>query len=551
MGRSSQNNNNNINNTSTKKKKKHASLDHNHALFQSPLFWALTGLTGCLFLAAVVMHTMLLDVSASDETFSDDPLAALGSSGGDGMGRDHRQQWLRQQQNDKGGIYGEHRHHGNKHRQDRSGGGGSGGGLGNLFGLGGGHHRGGGGGGMEDKIANFKAHKEHERNFRQQNDEPSVREEFEQDHEYAQDNVSLEERVQTMRQPIPHPPPNAVPYDIYNCPATPPPNYPFVWSALDVLEHWNPDQTDVPSSHIHQSICVFDYHRDLDKAFAYRTAQVPFIVQQLPELLKTSLRWSTPNYLSHLVGTEPIRNEHSSNNHFMFWKTRAPVANFVPPTDMTDLTYDQWYARAHRLQEQSSNGAERDQTTLEHWYFRLNGMLEKHGYLYEELPFFDPSLGPSLTMIHPEEHRGINCRFGMKGVIAESHYDSSSNFIALMGGQRRYILAHPDQCQHMELYPQAHPSGRHSAVNWSTVVQEVRHDNVNADRPFAKAQVNEVVLQAGDMLYLPTYWFHFIVSLNINFQCNSRSGESYEYQDPITKCGFDRPAPHQKDHRRQ
>jgi len=86
----------------------------------------------------------------------------------------------------------------------------------------------------------------------------------------------------------------------------------------------------------------------------------------------------------------------------------------------------------------------------------------------------------------------------------------------------------------MELYPLRHPSARHSRVNWSTAHINWR----DGDRPFSKARVHEVVLQAGDIMYLPTYWFHFIVSLNINYQCNSRSGDSQENQHFISKCGF-------------
>ena len=35
------------------------------------------------------------------------------------------------------------------------------------------------------------------------------------------------------------------------------------------------------------------------------------------------------------------------------------------------------------------------------------------------------------------------------------------------------------------------------------------------------------------MLYIPSYWFHYIVSLSYSAQCNSRSGE------PPNKEGFD------------
>lgn len=356
-------------------------------------------------------------------------------------------------------------------------------------------------------------------------------------------------------------------YDIYNCPVEPPAEgYPFAWNVMTVLEHWNPDETTIPTKHqgsnqtkslsFHQSLCVFDWdvQEDRTKAFNYRQAEVPFVVQNLPEVLRTAERWSLPGYLEELIGDEAVKNEHSTNHHFMYWKTKYPQQNnhdfFVPPTDMVDLTYPEWLEKARAIQDQPSllhrrhrqhqkpNDPQQNETAHDkqpNWYyFRLNGMLHNHAYLYEELPFFDPTKGPSLTVVKVNEHRGINCRFGMTGVTAEAHYDGHNNFIAVLGGQRRYILAHPSQCENMELYPIGHPSARHSRINWSNANYNWR----DSERPFAQAQVNEVVLQAGDLLFLPTYWFHFIVSLNTNYQCNARSGESKMYESFISRCGF-------------
>jgi ribosomal protein L16 Arg81 hydroxylase len=47
-----------------------------------------------------------------------------------------------------------------------------------------------------------------------------------------------------------------------------------------------------------------------------------------------------------------------------------------------------------------------------------------------------------------------------------------------------------------------------------------------------------VVLEAGDILYIPAHWFHYIVSLTTNAQCNTRSGTPDTYSDAINKCGF-------------
>ena len=63
---------------------------------------------------------------------------------------------------------------------------------------------------------------------------------------------------------------------------------------------------------------------------------------------------------------------------------------------------------------------------------------------------------------------------------------------------------------------------RHSKIDWS----EPDYDKYPS---FATAKSNEAVMRPGDVLYLPTNWFHYIVSLNINVQCNTRSGRTSHY----------------------
>ena len=207
-----------------------------------------------------------------------------------------------------------------------------------------------------------------------------------------------------------------------------------------------------------------------------------------------------------------------------------------------ELPFDAWYKRAQFLQT-----SKKDQTKQEHWYFRLNGLEDsKNNYLYDELPIFKTDHS-TFFMIDPSDARGINCRLGMKGVIAECHFDPSRNWIVVMGGQRRYIISHPRQCPNLELYPRYHPSGRHSRVNWSTASRETLQNTSfvaadamteNGGRPFLQAMGSEVLMQAGDALYLPDSWMHFIVSLGISYQCNARSGQTTHYRREIHNCGF-------------
>jgi hypothetical protein len=283
------------------------------------------------------------------------------------------------------------------------------------------------------------------------------------------------------------------------------------------------DDATVPPFHF-DSICRFDYQTEYNKAIAYRDAEVPFIVYNAPEVSEVTERWKSMEYINELVGpTRQYETETSESNHFMYF--RAPAAKktslkgWKPPTGSVKMTFSEWLLKA----KQGHN------VTLderEHLYFRVSTTSNNH-FLFRELPFYQPK--ESLFMVKPNQQKGIHCRFGMKNVIAEAHYDGSRNMAASLGGMRRWILAHPNQCQSLYLHSKGHPSARHSKIDWSKPEYE-KYPN------FGSAQVNEIILKPGSVLYLPTDWFHYIVSLNINFQCNTRSGSSHEYDRDISMC---------------
>lgn len=337
----------------------------------------------------------------------------------------------------------------------------------------------------------------------------------------------------------------AVPYDIFNCPDEPPEGYPYAWNLLEILKAWPPDDPN-PRPQVYQGLCVFDFEKDQEKALAYREEELPFVVRNDPEVLRTVQRWNDPEYMHRMLEGVRHRAEYSESNHFMYWnpprggkkknnrfaKDRG-LKDWQQPTEMIRMTYEEWLAKANTTDD-SQLGPE-----MPHWYFRLIGCGEtgpegqcdrgSSEYLFDELTFFQPR--ETLYMVEPGEQKGIHCRFGMRGVIAENHFDGSRNAIALLGGERRYILSHPDQCPFLSLLPKGHPSARHSAVDWS-------NPDLDNYPEFAMAKGNEVVMEAGDVMYLPTNWFHYIISLSLNFQCNSRSGIGKEYMAPIHHCGF-------------
>jgi len=321
-------------------------------------------------------------------------------------------------------------------------------------------------------------------------------------------------------------------YDVFNCPPDPPPNYPFAWNVKEVLDNWPIDDT-TRRNFIYQGICVFDFETEDDKIMTYMDVEVPFVIRNDPKVLRTSERWNQPEYMEKLLGAVKHRTEFSHTNHFMYFvkppKSAGKLKGWKEPTQRSRTSFHEWFEHA---KDESKLSPDKD-----HWYYRLIGCgrwacteRDSSEYLFDELAFFQPR-EDNLYLVHPKKQQGIHCRFGMKGVISENHFDGTRNMIAVMGGERRYLLAHPDQCEDLALYPKSHPSSRHSAVDWS-------NPDWKKYPQFKRAEVNEIVLQAGDVLYLPTYWFHHIISLNMNFQCNTRSGASQEYKDAIRDCGF-------------
>lgn len=238
--------------------------------------------------------------------------------------------------------------------------------------------------------------------------------------------------------------------------------------------------------------------------------------------------------MNNFFGDEEYHAEISAyHNHFLYFSghdihhkyfNRSGDGPWKPPTSHVPLTFKEWYDIA--LLESKKPFEQR-----KYYYFRADHR-QLSDHLFEELQIFNPANSISTDFLHDKsELNGIHCRFGMPGTVAEAHYDGHLNTAGAFGGLRRWILAHPDQCDSLYLYPRGHPSARHSEFDWS-------HANYEKYPKFRTAQANEVILTGGMILFLPSNWFHYIVSLTLNYQCNIRSGKRHTYDQIIKDCGF-------------
>jgi hypothetical protein len=195
--------------------------------------------------------------------------------------------------------------------------------------------------------------------------------------------------------------------------------------------NWLPDNTDIPPFH-YDSLCHFDFQNpaELKQAFAYRDAEVPFLAYNLPDLNNVVKNWHNLDYLQSKLGGKKAkhRTETSEDNHFMYWsggKKSNTYKEWKPPTGIDQYTFEDWLEVAIKGQNMSME--DRD-----HLYFRASGGGRDDSWVFDELPFFQPK--KQLFIVQPNQQRGIHCRFGMRNVIAEAHFDGSRNAIALIGG---------------------------------------------------------------------------------------------------------------------
>jgi hypothetical protein len=121
----------------------------------------------------------------------------------------------------------------------------------------------------------------------------------------------------------------------------------------------------------------------------------------------------------------------------------VPPVRFVPDMDYRTWARHARYADASRLPSDKPHY---------YWQFAASGKERfeedktKVSFITRDLPSFS---SPNATFFVPnphDNHRGIQCRFGERGVVSWIHIDITRNHIAMLSGARRYILSPPREC---------------------------------------------------------------------------------------------------------
>ena len=311
--------------------------------------------------------------------------------------------------------------------------------------------------------------------------------------------------------------------------APPESGYPVYSSLLSLVSNWNPDEPEPPAI-FKETIQIFNYSNKLERSYAekFRNAELPFKLYGVPDILKVANKWND-KYLIDKMKSEHAHVEESKTNHFMYWNGQRDkgLVEFTPPTNLISMKFGDWLGTARKADKEK---LENDTT---HYYFMTGTSANDNlrSYISQDLPIFSTRKN-NFFVTNTAANKGIQCRFGMRGIIAEAHYDSGRNMVAMIKGAKRYILNPPRMCKMLGIISDMkHPSYRHSVIDWSDIEQA-------KSKGFDKVDAIDTIVQTGEVLYIPSYWFHYIVSLKYSVQCNTRSGSppNSEGQEDIDLC---------------
>lgn len=368
-------------------------------------------------------------------------------------------------------------------------------------------------------------------------------------------------------------------YNIYNCPSKPVQDYPREYPIGQVLHHWPSANLSVPlndrTHHIHKGICVFDIGKDAEDAQddllllqtiqRYRTAQVPFIIRNDPNVLHAVRLWSKNNNSNNSNNPEEspyLSNKLGASTEYPAVLIDSKNSDKESYSTYTPMSWKEW----GKIALEGSQAKEKSSLTSQYASLRLDACSflddddhDNHkscqAFLNEDLNFLKPKNKKNKEELQVYDTSGtVHCYLQSPGFLTETRLDDQGgNYVVMLGGSQRYILAHPRNCQTLYLKKEQEQDDT-STYHQSQIhlknfdLSRITHQHqIHYNHPyhpsfaeyfpdFEKTTVNEVVLEAGDVLYLPTHWVHHAIALSTSNHCDAVSGHSKRYQTMVDKC---------------
>jgi ribosomal protein L16 Arg81 hydroxylase len=227
----------------------------------------------------------------------------------------------------------------------------------------------------------------------------------------------------------------------------------------------------------------------------YVRRERPVIVRGAIEDWPPSYKW-TPEYLKAMYGRQSLQVGVSSNGDYVDYAEKLKIG--VEPKIEFAKAVDTIFTPAN-----ANEKCRVHQQSLDTW-----------GALNEESP-------PIRYVPQKATYKFI--WMGSTGNVTKTHYDMEDNINVQLLGRKEIILFPSAQLD--ELYPR---SAWDYMSNFSSV--EIEKPDPSRFPRFSRATPFRAILEPGDFIYIPIYWWHQFrtleASLNVNFWWQARPDQA-------------------------
>ena len=194
-------------------------------------------------------------------------------------------------------------------------------------------------------------------------------------------------------------------------------------------------------------------------------------------------------------------SKHGTEHTFIYHAVDQPlssISDISPPKAYKEIIYpsEKYFSK---LQE-----------PFDGYYYYSSGGME----LLQVDDIFTKESLKSLTFsshLHTFGLGQVNYWLGKENVTAYTHYDTSYNLHMVAYGQKKFIIFPPEAYRELKLYPCLHQFYRQvqTDINTSDLSDIIeRLDGI------------EVYVNPGEVLYIPPYWFHSVVTMTTTISFN-------------------------------